>query len=130
SAAAAGLGLLPFGAAASDDEHLVRWHGKALGAPTELILHHPDRAQRQRLVARAATEIARLEAIFSLYRDDSALSTLNRHGALASPPPELVAVLETSHAIWSATEGAFDPTIQPLWLAYANHFSQPTADPS
>lgn len=130
SAAAAGLGLLPFGAVASDGEQMVRWHGKALGAAAELILHHPDRAQAQRLVARAATEIARLEAIFSLYRDDSALSTLNRQGALASPPPELVAVLEISRAIWNATDGAFDPTIQPLWLAYANHFSQPDAAPS
>lgn len=130
SAAAAGLCLLPFVAVASDSEQMVRWHGKALGAPVELIAYHHDRAQAERLVARVATEVARLEAIFSLYRANSALSTLNRLGALAAPPPELVAVLETSRAIWSVTDGAFDPTIQPLWRAYANHFSQPAADPS
>ena len=129
SAAAAGLALVPFGAAALPDE-AVRWHGRALGAAAELIVHHADRAQAERLVARAATEIARLERIFSLYMPDSALSTLNRQGALASPPPELVDLLGRCRDIWSLSGGAFDPTIQPLWLAYADHFATPDADPA
>lgn len=130
SAAAAGLALLPFGVPARAGEEAVRWHGRALGAPAELIVHHRDRAQAERLVARATTEIARLEGIFSLYASDSALSTLNRLGALAAPPPELVEVLETSRAVWRLSGGAFDPTVQPLWLAYARHFSAPDADPA
>ena len=130
SAAAAGLALLPFGAAAHTDDGAVRWHGRALGAPAELIVHHRDRAQAAYLVERAAAEIARLEGIFSLYAPDSALSTLNRFGALAAPPPELVEVLEKSRAVWTLSEGAFDPTVQPLWRAYADHFARPGADPA
>jgi thiamine biosynthesis lipoprotein len=128
SAAAAGLAVLPFGVAAHAEA--VRWQGRALGAPAELIVHHHDRAQAEWLVDRAAIEIARLERIFSLYMPDSALSTLNRQGALASPPAELVDLLETSRDIWQLSGGAFDPTIQPLWLAYADHFAAPNADPA
>ena len=130
SAAAAGLALLPLGATAALPDEAVRWRGRALGASAELIVHHRDRAQAERLVARAASEIERLERIFSLYVAESALSTLNRQGALAAPPPELVEVLETSRRIWSLSDGAFDPTIQPLWLAYADHFAAPGADPA
>lgn len=129
SAAAAGLALLPLRAAAAPAE-AVRWRGRALGATAELIVHHPDRAQASRLVSRAATEIARLEGVFSLYRADSTLSTLNRQGALAAPPPELIEVLEISRDVWTLSDGAFDPTIQPLWLAYADHFAAPGADPA
>lgn len=129
SASAAGLALIPFGAMAAPAE-AVRWRGRALGAAAELIVHHHDRAQAERLVARAAGEIARLERVFSLYMPDSALSTLNRQGALAAPPAELVEVLEISRAVWTLSEGAFDPTIQPLWLAYADHFAAPEADPA
>ena len=130
SAAAAGLALLPFGAIAGAQGEAVRWHGRALGAPAELIVHHHDRARAERLVARAAAEIARLERIFSLYMPDSALSTLNRQGALAAPPPELVELLERSRAVWALTDGVFDPTVQPLWRAYADHFAAPGADPA
>lgn len=130
SAAAAGLALLPFGGGARAEAHSVVWRGRALGAPAELILHHPDRAQAKRLVGRAAAEIARLERIFSLYLPDSALSELNRLGALAVPPPELVALLENSRAAWELSGGAFDPTVQPLWLLHARHFSTPGANPA
>jgi thiamine biosynthesis lipoprotein len=61
---------------------------------------------------------------------DSTLSLLNRQGFLAAPPPELVAVLETSRKVWALSDGAFDPTIQPLWRAYADHFAKDDADPA
>ena len=130
SAAAAGLAILPFGAIAAMPAQAVRWRGRALGAAAELIVHHHDREHAERLVARAQAEIARLERIFSLYMPDSALSTLNRFGALAAPPQELVEVLEASSQVWALSDGAFDPTIQPLWLAYADHFAAPDADPA
>lgn len=128
--AAAGLSLLPFGTAAGEGEQAIRWHGSALGAPAQLIVHHHDREVAARLIARTAAEIARLEAIFSLYAADSALSRLNRLGALAAPPPELVELLEKCRTVWRLTDGAFDPTVQPLWLAYAHHFAAPDADPA
>lgn len=119
-AAAAGLPLALRANRATAE--VVAWRGRALGAPATLILHHPDRAAAERLVAACVAELDRLEGVLSLYRADSALSALNRAGALAAPPPELVAILAECRRFHAATGGAFDPTVQPLWRLYARHF--------
>jgi thiamine biosynthesis lipoprotein len=129
SAAAAGLSLLPFGHSAKAQGHLVTWRGTALGAAATLQIHHPDRAAAERLIARSLQEVHRLERLLSLYLADSALVALNRRGVLEAPPAELVEVLGEclTHAV--RTHGAFDPTVQPLWNLYADHFSRPDAAP-
>lgn len=129
AASAAGMALLPSGASARDMQ-TVTWEGRALGAAARMTLHHPDRRAAEELIRQAVAETERLERIFSLYRPDSALSELNRVGALAMPPAELVAVLETSRDVWSLTGGAFDPTVQPLWTLLADHFGGARPDPS
>lgn len=92
------------------------WTGTALGARASIRLSHPDAA---RIAAVALAEIDRLEDVFSLYREGSALSRLNRDGALDAPPFELVDCLGIAGAVHAATGGAFDPTVQPLWAAHA-----------
>ncbi len=74
-------------------------------------------------------ELARLERIFSLYRADSTLTQLNENGRLAQPPAELLAVMTLSDAIFHATGGAFDPSVQRLWQVYASKASS-TIPPS
>ncbi len=64
--------------------------------------------------------ISRLEDIFSLFRKDSALSKLNATGGLQSPPFEMLECLSLVGAVYRASEGRFDPTIQPLWDVYAD----------
>lgn len=98
-----------------------RWRGVALGAPASITLDHPEAA---RLVEAARTEIARLEAIFSLHRPDAALVRLNAAGRMAGPPVELVDLLGLCGAIHAATDGAFDPTIQPLWTLHAESWAR------
>ncbi|WP_371225651.1 FAD:protein FMN transferase [Roseovarius sp. 2305UL8-3] len=93
------------------------WEGVALGARATLRLAHPDAPA---ISARVATEISRLEDIFSLYRPDSAVSRLNRAGALTAPPFELLECLSLAGAVHGASDGVFDPTIQPLWACYGN----------
>ncbi|WP_315926748.1 FAD:protein FMN transferase [Mesorhizobium sp. SP-1A] len=125
SAAAAGMALLPlYGRAALE---AVTWQGEAMGAQASLVIHHPDRAKAQGLVAATVAEVRRLERIFSLYREDSDLTRLNRQGFLVAPPKELVDILQQSRKVWALTGGAFDPTVQPLWEAYSRHFSTPGA---
>src|SRR5262249_11523790 len=70
------------------------------------------------------------EQQFSLYREDSAISTLNRAGVLVAPDPDMVALLKASLAFADLTGGAFDPTVQPLWRLYADHFSSECPDPN
>ncbi|MGD9511536.1 MAG: FAD:protein FMN transferase [Geminicoccaceae bacterium] len=115
---AAGLSVLGVSSAAPRVPQW-RWQGSALGAVASLDLRHTDRARATRLVQAAVTEIARLEAIFSLQRTDSALSRLNRDGRLDHPPLELVAVLDTAAMLSKLSGGAFDVTVQPLWRLHA-----------
>lgn len=96
------------------------WTGTALGARASITLAHPDAAE---IVTAVLHEIDRLEDVFSLYRPDSALSRLNRDGALDAPPLELVECLGIAGAVHDATGGAFDPTVQPLWAAYAEGYA-------
>ena len=42
----------------------------------------------------------------------------------------MVEVLRLSGFLWELSGGAFDPSVQPLWLSYQGHFSQPDADPA
>lgn len=107
----------------------VRWQGVALGADAELRLYHPDRLAAEQLIERALQELRRLEGVFSLYRDDSALSILNRQGYLADPPSDLVRLLSESRHYAELTGGLFDPSVQPLWRVYADHFAQTDASP-
>jgi thiamine biosynthesis lipoprotein len=129
TAAAAGLGLVPFGHPAKAEGQLVSWHGQAMGAVASLQVHHHDRAAAERLVERALAEVHRLDQVFSLYREDTALVALNRHGILVAPPADLVAVLAECRRCWEMTGGAFDPTVQALWILYRDHFSRADADP-
>jgi thiamine biosynthesis lipoprotein len=127
SAAGAAATLLS-GGSASAEEPLI-WRGNALGADASLELYAPDRQTGRKLLAECLAELERLEQIFSLYRDDSSLVQLNRAGRLASPPAELVELLSISRHFSERTAGAFDVTVQPLWVLYADHFSQPAPDP-
>jgi thiamine biosynthesis lipoprotein len=126
-AAAPGLAL-PHAATPAEAE-LVTWAGPVLGGLGRITLHHPDRAAAEGLIAAALAETRRLEGLFSLWRDDSRLSELNRRGVLAAPPPEMVELLSRALGIAERTGGTFDPTVQPLWALYASHFEAQGADP-
>ena len=107
-----------------------RWRGNALGAKAEMTLVHPDEVTAKKLIRLAVDEIERLENIFSLYRDSSEITRLNRDGHLDAPSPDMVTLLSTARQISELTGGAFDVTVQPLWRLYADHFSKPGADPN
>ncbi len=114
---AAAAGLAASGARAAPARV---WTGVALGARASIRLDHP---QAEAIAARAAAEISRLEAIFSLYRAESALSRLNADAVLAVPPAELLECLTLAGAVHRASGGAFDPTVQPLWALWAERIS-------
>ena len=130
SAAAAGLAVAPIGRSVQAGSSLVTWHGTMLGAVATMQIHHQDRDEAQRLVQAACAEARRLERLFSLYLEDSALVGLNRSGILVDPAAELVDLLKLSQHFAEVTGGRFDPTVQPLWTLYADHFLQANADPA
>ena len=119
----AAAAALPRRGARAREVPLTVWNGTALGARASIRLYHPDPAAAERLIAEARAEIDRLDRVFSLYRPDSALSRLNRDGALDAPPFDLVALLSQARGFSELTGGAFDATVQPLWRLYAAHFA-------
>jgi thiamine biosynthesis lipoprotein len=132
-AAAAGLplvvnsGLLSAGKA---EARMVRWEGTTLGAPSTIQLYHQDEAKARAAIAAALDELARLEAVFSVYRADSAISALNRDGVLANAPAEFIELVTRSLRLADLSGGVYDPTIQPVWQLYMRHFTAATIDPA
>lgn len=122
-AAGGAMSVLSREAGAAIPEPVV-WRGVAMGAAASMTLVDENRMRCLRLVERCLAEIDRLENIFSLYRPGSALSSLNAGGVLDSPPVELVEVLSMSLELSRASRGVFDPSIQPLYRAYADHFQE------
>lgn len=127
-AAAAGLPLLYSSFPAKANAPVVVWTGQALGAPAKLVLHHGNMAKARRLIDEIVLEVARLEGIFSLYRDDSILAELNRVGGVAVSSPEMVSLLDQCLRVWERTGGLFDPTVQPVWEVYRDHFASGHGD--
>jgi len=102
----------------------IRWQGSALGAQVSIEIYHPDRTEAERLVQLCVQDVRRLEQQFSLYQPDSAICALNRTGILVSPDTDMIALLSASLKFAALTDGAFDPTVQPLWNLYAAHFAK------
>lgn len=117
-------------AAAAVEPAPTTWNGIALGANAQLQIHHPDRVWARQLIERALTEVHRLENVFSLYLDDSALARLNRDGFLNDAPGDLLRLLQESHGYSHITGGAFDPSVQPLWTLYADAIRAGTGLPA
>lgn len=100
----------------------LRWQGTAMGAPASLVLHHSNPHQAQAALAAMQAELARLEAMFSLYRADSHLSRLNQTGHLADAPADFTRLLQAALHMAAKSQGVFDPTVQPLWQLYFDHY--------
>ena len=98
---------------------LSSWQGVALGADAQLHIHHPDPVFAQTLIDQALSEVRRLERIFSLYEEGSALRRLNRDGYLKQAPGDMTRLLLESQRLSKLTNGAFDPTVQVLWDLYS-----------
>ena len=120
---AAGLSLGQLNAATPSRTLVaVRWSGYTLGAEGSFTLYTDDKAKAQTVLQQCFAEIRRLESLFSLYAPDSELSQLNRTGQLDQPSPEWQSLLAAAQHAHLQTKGHFDPTVQPLWQTYAEHF--------
>ncbi len=112
----------------------LHWHETALlafGTTVWLRAAHADAAKAARGVQAATAAIQRVDQQMSLFRPDSEIVRLNRDGILANASPELVDVLRTAKSIARATDGLFDPTVQPLWRLWhdaAMHQRRPSPD--
>jgi thiamine biosynthesis lipoprotein len=123
---AMGLGALlacgtPVHALPGDPGNPLIWRERKLqGFGTTLAIKagHTDQTVLDKALDEAVKLLQHLDQILSLFRADSAVSQLNTEGVLRKPPPELVKVLRVAQSVSARSEGAFDVTVQPLWLVF------------
>ncbi|OCX62264.1 hypothetical protein BFP70_13880 [Thioclava sp. SK-1] len=89
------------------------WSGRAFGAEVSLSVDG-GRASEQ-IMGRLRTELSEIEQCFSLYRP-SELTRLNAHG-VGPGSDRLREVLALCLEVYWATDGRFDPTVQPVWMS-------------
>ena len=97
------------------------WRERALlGFGTTLWLRaaHQDGDTVERALDAAVHAIRHVETQMSLFDPASAVSRLNRDGELPRPDADLLRVLRLAQQVAARSGGAFDVTVQPLWLAW------------
>ena len=112
--------------AASTRPHSDRytWRGSVMGTTASLTFCGTRRDQAIRMTNLCLAEIERLENIFSLYRDTSELTNLNRSGKLDTASHDMRSLLSISHRLSTITGGKFDPTVQALWRLNADWYGE------
>ena len=90
----------------------------AMGTSMTFQVAHSDATQAVRALDAAVAEIRHIEDQMSLFRPDSAICRLNRTGRLEHPHPDMLEILRTAQRVSQRSQGAFDVTVQPLWLVF------------
>ena len=98
------------------------WSGVLLGTEGAITLFAAEPVDWAALHAKIRTAIVEIESALSLYHPDSELVRLNRDGALDHPSATFRHAVELAGRIHAETRGAFDPTVQPLYALYRDHF--------
>ena len=92
--------------------------GIAFGTTVAITLDAASESAAETAFAAGFAEIRAIDRLASLTRPDSQVFQLNRDGHLDRPDPALIEMLAMAETMHRATSGAFDVTIQPLWLAF------------
>ena len=107
----------------------VTWQGIALGSPAEITIYHPNQKEAEDILSESHKKLVQLENLFSLYKENSQLSILNKNGYVKNPHPDMLALINLSKKYAEMTDGAFDVTVQPLWNLYNEAFIKTNKPP-
>jgi thiamine biosynthesis lipoprotein len=99
-----------------DGRALVRDAALAFGTTVSIAAVHEDPARAAAAIAAALAEVREVDALLTVFRPGSQVGRLNAAGEVRRPHPHLVRVLEFSQRLAALSDGAFDVTVQPLWL--------------
>jgi thiamine biosynthesis lipoprotein len=103
-----------------DGRSLVRGVALAFGTTVSIAAVHGDPPAAAGAVHEALAAVLRVDGLMTVYRPSSEVARLNAEGQLAHPDPHLVHVLEFCRSLAAASDGAFDPTVQPLWSLFSS----------
>ncbi len=91
-----------------------------MGTVLEITLCDQPQINSQQVLDPLFTTVTRLDALFSTFSPNSAISVLNNragHGALLAPP-EVITLLSLSKRYWRLTAGTLDVTVGPLMAVW------------
>ena len=119
--------ILPLGLSSSASEPVV-WNGFVLGADASIKVHG-NKADASAAIEAALKVVKEQEEQLSIYYPNSSLSLLNKTGHIQVEQNDgisLYLLAVQSKIINQNTYGLFDPTIQPLFEAFAKAKGMPT----
>jgi len=94
------------------------WHALAFGTRVSITIAGAEPARAAAAARAALAEIAAIEAATNLHAPGSALARLNRDGRLDASDRHLTTLMQRACLFGALSEGAFDVTVQPLWLRH------------
>ncbi|KAF3998707.1 FAD:protein FMN transferase [Glaciimonas immobilis] len=110
--------------------HLFAGADLAFGTTIGIQLLHHDQRQAELAIEDAFHEAKKIDALMSIYSEQSQVFQLNRDGRLSDPDPHLLVVLKEAQRLSVLTEGAFDITVQPLWIKFSQAAKSHTLPPT
>ena len=113
-----GGGIGVAGVPALADAPTFRRAGVAFDTSVGLTVVGLDEREAEAALDAGFAEIRRLERIAGLSTLGSDIRKLNATGRLENPDPALLDMLAVADDMHHATGGAFDVTVQPLWIFY------------
>jgi thiamine biosynthesis lipoprotein len=126
-----GAGIGALGVEALTEAPSFRRAGIAFDTSVGLTVVGLEEREAQGALDAGFGEIRRLERVAGLSTPGSDIRKLNATGRLEKPDPALLDMLSVAQDMHGATEGAFDVTVQPLWIFYdsfARRGAWPTED--
>lgn len=119
--------------ACSKTPEMQKAEGYAQGTTYHITYAMADKGTPEEINQAMSAELARIDQVFSNYRDDSLIEIFNAQHT--SDPidvdPEIVALVEEARKVNIASHGCYDLTIKPLfdlWGFRKDVFSPPSAD--
>ncbi|MCX6552066.1 MAG: FAD:protein FMN transferase [Acidobacteria bacterium] len=118
-------------APAHDAPSLHRQVRKIMGTFCEIQVYHDDAPLAERAIASALDEMQRVDRLLSNYDPASELSALNREAPRGPVrvSDELFQFVKRCREYFTATGGAFDPTVGPLVRAWGFFTPRPAKPP-
>lgn len=91
----------------------------AFGTTISISVVHTDAELAARAISDGLRAAQEVDSLMNIYRPESQVYQLNRDGYLNQPDQRLLQVLRQGVQLSQLTQGAFDITVQPLWLLYS-----------
>ena len=97
--------------------------GRLLGTDAQITIFCDSKEKGEIVLDKCFNEAKKLESMFSLYKNDSLISQLNKYGEIHDYPKEFRDLIEIALKFSKISNGAFDITVQPLWKLYEDFYT-------